>query len=213
MIRLIFRKIKLPEDKKRDEKEELFKAENNFFGENTNLYEEKNRKVETSTVQKEPKFEHTSPNEIINKVPNIDLKNSKGEEKIKNFEQKKQMIPNTPSGNSTLKALKELDDATKKLQQLEELIDQTFTTESKNSIFVLITVKVHTHEYTGNRLWHNDKCPICRQSKSTFVDEREAIVSAEKEQDRMILHVSLQVDKNYIDQKKVPSCLFPAKRS
>ncbi|KAJ3275036.1 Coiled-coil domain-containing protein 81 [Terramyces sp. JEL0728] len=95
----------------------------------------------------------------------------------------------------TMQMVSELDEAAQKLARLEELIDQTFSIEAR-------TVSTHTHHHSGNRLWTDQKCPICKTKEiNNFVD-REAIRKAEKDHDKMLLHISLDTDKEYFNRKK-----------
>lgn len=89
-----------------------------------------------------------------------------------------------------------MDAAAQKLSALEQAIEMTFTEEARKDA-------THTHYYSGNRLWRNNKCPICKtDSMKNFVDLN-AIKVAEKENDKMILHISLDIDKKYLDHKLV----------
>ncbi|KAJ3308849.1 Coiled-coil domain-containing protein 81 [Blyttiomyces sp. JEL0837] len=60
----------------------------------------------------------------------------------------------------------------------------------------------HTHPHSGDRLWSNIKCPICRQSSASYVDLKEQLARREKEQDKMLLHLSLEVDRDYLRRTK-----------
>jgi hypothetical protein len=115
-----------------------------------------------------------------------------------------QILPNkSPYSSSALRALKELDEATLRLKELDVLIDKTFAPESRNCRNTLILVGTHIHDYTGNRQWRNQSCAICRHTNSTFVDDRTVIAAAEKEKDQINLNLSFQADKEYFEQKKV----------
>jgi hypothetical protein len=97
----------------------------------------------------------------------------------------------------------DLDEAAKKLANLEALINQTFAAEAK-------TDATHTHFYSGNRLWKNDLCPICKAESMKNSVDYEAIKKAEKENDKMLLHISLDIDREYLEKKKVQlSCFNP----
>ena len=100
----------------------------------------------------------------------------------------------------------DLDEAAKKLQNLENLIEKTFSKELNSGTILmrLIIDDTHTHFYSGNRLWKNGTCPICKTETMKNAVDLNAIRKAEKENDKMLLHISLQIDKEYFDQKKVP---------
>ncbi|KAJ8330113.1 Coiled-coil domain-containing protein 81 [Batrachochytrium dendrobatidis] len=100
-------------------------------------------------------------------------------------------FPNTDISAAT----DELDEAACKLKKLEELIDKTFSIDSRN-------VLTHTHSHSGNRLWTNHKCPICRTKQISFEKNRDIQRQTEQEHDRMLLHLSLELDKDFIKTKK-----------
>lgn len=100
----------------------------------------------------------------------------------------------------------DLDEASKKLHNLEDLIEKTFSKDSnsgKKIVYLLMIDAVHTHFYSGNRLWKNRTCPICKTDTMKHVVDLNAIKRAEKENDKMLLHISLENDKEYLDNKKV----------
>ncbi|KAH6565165.1 hypothetical protein BASA60_010042 [Batrachochytrium salamandrivorans] len=68
------------------------------------------------------------------------------------------------TSNRILTTMEELDEATRKLSKLEELIDKTFSAEARN-------VATHTHHHSGNRLWTDQKCPICRANRAPYENE------------------------------------------
>ncbi|KAI9349434.1 hypothetical protein DFJ73DRAFT_760568 [Zopfochytrium polystomum] len=61
---------------------------------------------------------------------------------------------------------------------------------------------VHTHPHSGDRLWSDIKCPICRQMGMPVIEVREQLAKKEKEQDKMLLHLSLEVDRDHMRQIK-----------
>nr|KAJ3423121.1 hypothetical protein HK105_002517 [Polyrhizophydium stewartii] len=77
-------------------------------------------------------------------------------------------------------ATAELDEAARKLAKLEELIDKTFSIEARN----------------------DQKCPICRAKRISYVEDRELQKRTEQEHDRMLLHLSLDLDKDFIQKKR-----------
>ncbi|KAI8613013.1 hypothetical protein BC830DRAFT_515380 [Chytriomyces sp. MP71] len=70
------------------------------------------------------------------------------------------------------------------------------------AILLTTRAETHTHPHAGNRLWSNDKCPICRQKNSTFIEVKEALDAKEKTQDKMLLLLSLEVDREFLKQTK-----------
>ncbi|KAJ3305782.1 Coiled-coil domain-containing protein 81 [Kappamyces sp. JEL0829] len=101
----------------------------------------------------------------------------------------------TVSNDETRKLTLDLDEAAQKLARLENLIDQTFSAEARSDA-------THTHFYSGNRLWSNNKCPICKTEAMKNIVDLEGIKKAEKENDKMLLHISLDIDKEYLDKRK-----------
>lgn len=99
----------------------------------------------------------------------------------------------------------DLEAAAKKLADLEQLIDQTFSCDvrSGKDWNLPIIELTHTHHYSGNRMWKNSKCPICKTEAMKNVVDLEAIKLAEKDNDKMLLHISLGIDQVYFDQKMV----------
>ncbi|KAJ3355390.1 hypothetical protein HDU91_005674, partial [Kappamyces sp. JEL0680] len=97
--------------------------------------------------------------------------------------------------DETRKLTLDLDEAAQKLARLENLIDQTFSAEARSDA-------THTHFYSGNRLWSNNKCPICKTEAMKNIVDLEGIKKAEKENDKMLLHISLDIDKEYLDKRK-----------
>jgi hypothetical protein len=78
--------------------------------------------------------------------------------------------------------------------KLEELVDETFMREPKT----------HTHAYTGDRLWKDEKCPICRiKSQPAVFESKEQQIAREKQEDKMLLTLSLELDKELIRKAKV----------
>ena len=89
----------------------------------------------------------------------------------------------------------ELDEASKKLASIEKLISETFKDSS--------TQGTHTHSHTGSRYWKDNACTICQVESIVNPIDLVKIKEAEKESDKMLLHVSLSIDKEYLDKKKV----------
>ncbi|KAI9197302.1 uncharacterized protein BJ171DRAFT_520663 [Polychytrium aggregatum] len=63
-------------------------------------------------------------------------------------------------------------------------------------------VGTHTHPHSGDRLWTNVKCPICRQRNMPVIDVKEQLVRREKDHDRLLLHLSLEVDREFMKKTK-----------
>lgn len=61
----------------------------------------------------------------------------------------------------------------------------------------------HTHPFSGDRLWSNIKCPICRQHGIPVIDYKDDLKKKEIEQDRLLLKLSLDVDSEFLKKKKV----------
>eukprot|EP00842_Homolaphlyctis_polyrhiza_P004398 jgi/Hompol1/495/HPOL_003921-RA len=85
-----------------------------------------------------------------------------------------------PPNSSIIAATAELDEAARKLAKLEELIDKTFSLEARN----------------------DQKCPICRSKRISYVEDRDLQKRTEQEHDRMLLHLSLDLDKDFIQKKR-----------
>ncbi|TPX61416.1 hypothetical protein SpCBS45565_g07243 [Spizellomyces sp. 'palustris'] len=76
---------------------------------------------------------------------------------------------------------------------------QVITVEGDNRPFkFLIRSGTHTHAHSGDRLWNDENCPICRHRSMPIVDLREQRARKEKEQDRLMLHLSLDLDKEFV---------------
>ncbi|KAJ3227236.1 Coiled-coil domain-containing protein 81 [Clydaea vesicula] len=70
-------------------------------------------------------------------------------------------------------------------------------------LFGLRSVKdYHTHPHSGNRLWSNSKCPLCLQLAAVPVDYKAENKKREIDHDRMLLNLSLEVDREFILRKK-----------
>ncbi|KAI9329197.1 hypothetical protein BDR26DRAFT_923038 [Obelidium mucronatum] len=83
---------------------------------------------------------------------------------------------------------------------------------------ILLTTRgdTHTHPHAGNRLWSDAKCPICRQKSQEVVDLKDRLTEREKSQDKMLLLLSLEVDREYlkrtreVEMKKVKAAIGTA---
>ncbi|KNC97512.1 uncharacterized protein SPPG_06987 [Spizellomyces punctatus DAOM BR117] len=77
---------------------------------------------------------------------------------------------------------------------------QVITVEGDNRPFnfLIRSVGTHTHAHSGDRLWNDENCPICRHRSMPIVDLREQRARKEKEQDRLMLHLSLDLDKEFV---------------
>lgn len=64
-------------------------------------------------------------------------------------------------------------------------------------------VGTHTHLHSGDRLWTNKHCPICRSQAVRILPPEELGAAKEKERDRLLLHLSLDLDKDFICRAKV----------
>lgn len=62
----------------------------------------------------------------------------------------------------------------------------------------------HTHAYTGDRQWNDQKCPICRTKAQKVVFEtKEQISNKEKLNDKAIMTLALEIDKELLRKAKV----------
>ena len=89
------------------------------------------------------------------------------------------------------------------LEKLEALVEKTF-----NAVKELTPTtpppKVHTHSYSGDRLWSDLKCPICRiKTQPVVFESKEQMTQREKEEDKMILKVSLEMDRELLKKTRV----------
>jgi hypothetical protein len=92
-------------------------------------------------------------------------------------------------------ALIQLDEATKRLEELEKLIAETFSADAKVS-------PVHTHEYCGVRTWKDNTCPICRAKNAIFVDQRHEKQHQESILDKEQLNQSLLADRTHLQTER-----------
>ncbi|KXS18318.1 hypothetical protein M427DRAFT_67768 [Gonapodya prolifera JEL478] len=53
----------------------------------------------------------------------------------------------------------------------------------------------HTHAPSGDRLWSNSNCPICRHGRSDFVDRREEERRRERERDVRLMELELEKER------------------
>ncbi|KAI8843783.1 hypothetical protein BJ741DRAFT_589232 [Chytriomyces cf. hyalinus JEL632] len=60
----------------------------------------------------------------------------------------------------------------------------------------------HTHPHADVRLWSDAKCPICRHKNATVVEVKDALDEKEKMQDKMLLLLSLEVDREFLKETK-----------
>ncbi|KAJ3127609.1 hypothetical protein HK098_006048 [Nowakowskiella sp. JEL0407] len=68
--------------------------------------------------------------------------------------------------------------------------------------FLGFSMGVHTHPHSGDRLWTDAKCPVCRQSKMPVIELKEQIAKKDKENDRLLLNASLSNDSEYLRRTK-----------
>ncbi|KAJ3074914.1 hypothetical protein HDU98_009883 [Podochytrium sp. JEL0797] len=84
------------------------------------------------------------------------------------------------------------------------------------AILLMTRGDTHTHPHAGNRLWSDAKCPICRQKNQVVVEVKDQIVEREKTQDKMLLMLSLEVDREFlkktreVEEKKVKAAMGTA---
>ncbi|RKO84153.1 hypothetical protein BDK51DRAFT_28534, partial [Blyttiomyces helicus] len=68
--------------------------------------------------------------------------------------------------------------------------------------FNIRSLSTHTHPHSGDRLWTDLKCPICRQRNMPIVELRDSRERKGKEQDRLLLHLSLELDRDFLKKTK-----------
>ncbi|KAJ3414067.1 Coiled-coil domain-containing protein 81 [Chytridiales sp. JEL 0842] len=73
---------------------------------------------------------------------------------------------------------------------------------SKVGLFRSKKCTMHTHSHSGDRQWKDDKCPICRTKAQTFIENKQNLVLREKEQDKLLLTLSLALDREYVKKTK-----------
>jgi hypothetical protein len=95
----------------------------------------------------------------------------------------------------TGEALKQLQIATSRLAEVEKLLDDRLCVDENSG-------SSHNHHYTGDRLWKDGICPICRAKESEFVSLKDKRKLADLESDKIQLHVSLQIDNDYFNKKQ-----------
>lgn len=78
---------------------------------------------------------------------------------------------------------------------LEALVQETLSKKDP---------KMHTHPYSGDRLWNDEKCPICRiKAQPVVFESKELKVAKEKYHDKMLLTLSLDLDRELIRKAMV----------
>ena len=77
------------------------------------------------------------------------------------------------------------------LAGLEELLEETFLIPKEAGL--------HTHSHSGDRLWTDGKCPVCRiKALPAIFESKEQQIKREKENDKLLLTLSLELDKELI---------------
>ncbi|KAI8853531.1 hypothetical protein BC829DRAFT_439936 [Chytridium lagenaria] len=98
----------------------------------------------------------------------------------------------------------------------EEMAAQIANNEKLQLDLVLNRGGKHTHPHSGDRLWSDIKCPICKQRTMPVIEVKDQLVKKEKDQDRLLLSLSLEVDREYlrktkaIDEMKVKAAISTA---
>ncbi|KAJ3181999.1 hypothetical protein HDU87_000337 [Geranomyces variabilis] len=74
----------------------------------------------------------------------------------------------------------------------------------RNSLeFTISSVGTHSHTHSGDRQWNDLQCPICRNAKVPAMEQlRSRRVLKDKEQDRLLLQLSLDLDQEYLLKAK-----------
>ena len=79
------------------------------------------------------------------------------------------------------------------LEELQRLVENT-----------LGMGHTHTHHYSGDRQWNDEKCPICRVNAQKAVFEtKEQTIKKEKLNDKAIMTLALEIDKELIKKARV----------
>ncbi|KAJ3096795.1 hypothetical protein HK100_005488 [Physocladia obscura] len=107
-------------------------------------------------------------------------------------------------------------------EKREEIVSKTSEKQDEideiERLAILLTTRgeTHTHSHAGNRLWSDAKCPICRQQNTTVVEVKDILTAREKKQDKMLLLLSLEVDREHLrcskeeDVKKIKTAVNTA---
>ena len=90
-----------------------------------------------------------------------------------------------------------------KLETVSYMKGRGFIIKLMKLLLLYAIVSTHTHPYSGDRLWTDQKCPICRVKKIQNAEDRELQRKTDQEHDRMLLHLSLDIDKGIIQKRKV----------
>ena len=94
-----------------------------------------------------------------------------------------------------------IDEPEKEPGNLEALVEETFARKET------LAVSMHTHSYSGDRLWSDQKCPICRiKALPAVFESKEQQFKKDKANDKMLLTVSLEIDRELIRKARVRSC-------
>jgi hypothetical protein len=117
--------------------------------------------------------------------------------------------PRTFKNVSTADKRKEdIDKAKLAIESLEETIkrlEKEQVTESTDYLAVMHDEKMknsHRHPYSGDRLWKNDSCPICRQTRAPELETRTLTVMKEKQEDQLFLKLAKEMDTDFIEATK-----------
>ncbi|KAJ3150302.1 hypothetical protein HDU86_006693 [Geranomyces michiganensis] len=69
--------------------------------------------------------------------------------------------------------------------------------------FTISSVGTHSHTHSGDRQWNDLQCPICRNAKIPAMEQlRTRRAQRDKEQDRLLLQLSLDLDQEYLLKAK-----------
>ncbi|KAI8824458.1 uncharacterized protein EV422DRAFT_520172 [Fimicolochytrium jonesii] len=68
--------------------------------------------------------------------------------------------------------------------------------------FSVKSVGTHSHTHSGDRQWSDASCPVCRSNKIPPLELRHSKARREKEQDRLLLQLSLDLDQDFLCRAK-----------
>lgn len=106
------------------------------------------------------------------------------------------------------KRKEEIDKAKLAIESLEETIkrlEKEQATDSTDYLAVMHDEKMqssHRHPYSGDRLWSNATCPICRHKRAPELETRTLTVLKEKQEDQLFLKLAKELDKDFIESTK-----------
>ncbi|KAJ3094271.1 Coiled-coil domain-containing protein 81 [Phlyctochytrium planicorne] len=145
--------------------------------------------TKTNAKEENVKVQECVPAAVIERVPlpALIITNQESSEKREEKEESKNST-NSASGSAVSKEEHEESEAEKKEKLQLDLI--------------LNRGGKHTHAHSGDRLWSDIKCPICKHKNMPIIEVKEQLARKEKDQDKLLLHLSLEVDREYLRKSK-----------